>query len=52
MFDKIEVHEQWMKPFYDYYLKGIDNGLSAENAGCAIVHARRQTNGSASRNGR
>lgn len=26
MFDKIEVHEQWMKPFYDHYLKGIDNG--------------------------
>lgn len=26
LFDKIEVHEDWMKPFYDRYLKGIDNG--------------------------
>lgn len=26
LFDKIEVHEEWMKPFYDFYLKGIDNG--------------------------
>jgi putative CocE/NonD family hydrolase len=25
LFDKIEVHEQWLKPFYDYYLKGLDN---------------------------
>lgn len=25
LFDKIEVHEQWMKPFYDRYLKDVDN---------------------------
>lgn len=26
LFDKIEFHEEWLKPFYDHYLKGEDNG--------------------------
>ena len=26
LFDQIEVHEKWLKPFYDHYLKGEDNG--------------------------
>lgn len=30
LFDKIEVHEEWLKPFYDYYLKGIDNNYPEE----------------------
>ena len=25
LFDKIEVHQQWLKPFYDHYLKDDDN---------------------------
>ena len=30
LFDKIEVHEEWLKPFYDRYLKGIDNGYETK----------------------
>jgi predicted acyl esterase len=26
LFDKIDFHEDWLKPFYDHYLKGVDNG--------------------------
>lgn len=26
LFDKIDFHEEWLKPFYDHYLKGEDNG--------------------------
>ena len=30
MFDKIEVHEKSLKPFYDHYLKGVDNGYPSK----------------------
>jgi len=26
MFDKIDWHSEWLKPFYDHFLKGDDNG--------------------------
>ena len=30
MFDEPEFHERFFKPFYDYHLKGIDNGVMEE----------------------
>lgn len=32
LFDKIDFHEEWLKPFYDHYLKGHDNGYSEDTA--------------------
>lgn len=39
LFDKIEVHQEWIKPFYDRYLKGIDNGYE-ENTPDVRLFAR------------
>lgn len=30
LYDKIEVHEEWIKPFYDRYLKGEENGYEKD----------------------